>query len=525
MKIQLLVIVLSAVLMPCPALSQKSKTHILTTDEAKIVKKDGSALFTAGDYKGALKSYGDLVLADGNNPEYNYRLGYSMLMASGQKAKALELIRKAMANANAKKEWVYGLAQALQANLLFDDAIKEYEKFIVSGVKLSKDQVSAAQCITQCQSAREIIKDKKDLTFENPGKIINTPFEEYNAFTSADGKTIAYASRRKGNMGGYIEELGIYTADVYWTFFKDTAWSKSKSTGAGINTEWDEEITGLSSMGDQATLMFDNFEAFGDIGTSNLKGKTWQKYLILPSMINTKAIENGAAMSGNGTIMIFSRETKEGKLDLFYSTRQPGGIWKEAQKMPAPINTKEDEDAPWLSFDGNTLFYSSKGLGGFGGYDIFQSNYDEGTKTWSNPININFPINNFDDNLYISFTGNNRTAYVTQMREGGTGDKDIWRINFTAPVYQPFKSIVKGSVVMAAGSTGKPDLNAAFLLNENGKPVANFYPIANTTEFVLAAPAGNYILQLKGNNFNDYKTPITLNDEDIFKTFEVNMAK
>src|SRR5690606_33396347 len=65
-----------------------------------------------------------------------------------------------------------------------------------------------------------------------------------------------------------------------------------------------------------------------------------------------------------------------------------------------------------------------------GGLDIFKTELDPETKTWSKPENIGYPINTPDDDIYFVVTGNERYAYYSSFREDGFGEKDIYLITF-----------------------------------------------------------------------------------------------
>src|SRR5688572_24506498 len=77
-----------------PAIAQRAKTHTLTADEAKMVKKDANGAFTSGDFNSALPSYRDLVKSSAENPEYNYRYGICLLNTNSIKANAVEHLEK-----------------------------------------------------------------------------------------------------------------------------------------------------------------------------------------------------------------------------------------------------------------------------------------------------------------------------------------------------------------------------------------------------------------------------------------------
>jgi outer membrane protein OmpA-like peptidoglycan-associated protein len=88
-----------------------------------------------------------------------------------------------------------------------------------------------------------------------------------------------------------------------------------------------------------------------------------------------------------------------------------------------------DDDAPHLSPDGNTLYFSSKGRVGLGGYDVFKSYYDPQNRSWTEPVNLGYPINTVDDDIYfIPLDDEGKKALCASVRDNGIGDVDIFMI-------------------------------------------------------------------------------------------------
>src|SRR6187549_1503304 len=105
MKISIPAIIFSGILLSMqPTFAQRAKTHTLTADEAKLVKKDANGAFTSGDFNSALTSYKDLVKSSSENPEYNYRYGVCLLNTNSNKSKAVEPLEKASKAPGTKKD-------------------------------------------------------------------------------------------------------------------------------------------------------------------------------------------------------------------------------------------------------------------------------------------------------------------------------------------------------------------------------------------------------------------------------------
>ena len=493
--------------------AQKTKPHVLSKSEIKKLKKEGSIKFAASDYKNALNAYLVLYKTDPQNIDYIYRIGFCYLETSIDKRAAMKYLEIANQSKVAKKEWIYFLGLAYMYNEKWDEAIKAFNTYKeTSRSKLIKDFLNPVRMIEMCINAKELTSDPVHCTFTNLGKNINSPFEEYNPFISADEKSIVFTSRRKGNIGGYIEELGLYTSDIYRSLWKDTAWSKSKNMGAGINSEWDEESVGYTSLGDMVFIYFETLDIFGDLGTSSLKGKMWQKFELLFPQINSNVYEGGACMSNDGSTIFFSSTRKEGKggTDLWMINKGKNGVWGNAKNLGSTINTIYDEDIPFLSLNGKRLYFSSKGWNSMGGFDIFYSDWSDSLNSWLKPVNIGFPINDADDNKFISLTGDERFAFVSAVRPNGYGERDIYKVEFLDTLNHSFCNLITGSIT---GLGGKIEITKITLENKKSLELSEYRPVTSTFQFIFAVKPGVYTLRAEGYNFLPYTEEIVVRKE------------
>src|SRR5690606_22592519 len=86
-------------------------------------------------------------------------------------------------------------------------------------------------------------------------------------------------------------------------------------------------------------------------------------------------------------------------------------------------------DAPFLSSDGKTLYFASKGHNTVGGFDIFKSVRDDSGQ-WSAPVNIGAPINSSGDDIYYVENSEGTLAYYASMRPGSFGYLDLYTASF-----------------------------------------------------------------------------------------------
>ncbi len=496
-------------------LAQKAKPgRVLSADEAKLVKKDAATLFASADFKGALTAYQELIKTAPDNPEFNYRMGICILRTSSEKTAALPYLLVNSKSKEPKKDLSFYLGLAYMHTTEWDLAISSFQAYKAAGGKPMKDFPAVDRLIEMSKDGKELCLKPLNVSFENPGKIINTIYEEYNPYISADGLSLAFSSRRKGNVGGFIEDMGIYTSDIYSTQWKDTIWSKPKSFGGLVNGEWDEELVGMSATADQVLIYFDNVEFFADIGYALLKGKSWLKPAMFPEIINSKQYEGAACISLDGSTMIFSSNKKEGRgeNDLYMAKKDPNGNWGSVVSLGNEINTKYDDDYPWLSLDGKTLYFASKGHNSMGDFDLFKSTKDEKSGTWMPPVNVGYPINDADDNHTISFTADGRFAYVASSRKGGLGNMDIWKVEFKDTSDHSFKTLITGNVVSETGT--RITLTKVTLENIASLEILEYKPSGTANIFALNASPGQYKITVEGSNFVSSTEEITI--ENVF---------
>lgn len=104
----------------------------------------------------------------------------------------------------------------------------------------------------------------------------------------------------------------------------------------------------------------------------------------------------------------------------------PNGEWGKPQNLGPNVNTPYDEDAPFIAIDNKTLYFASNGPNSMGGFDIFVSVLTD--NEWSAPINLGYPLNSMGDDIYYTTTADGYTGYLSSLRSGGKGEKDIYQI-------------------------------------------------------------------------------------------------
>jgi hypothetical protein len=147
------------------------------------------------------------------------------------------------------------------------------------------------------------------------------------------------------------------------------------------------------------------------------------------SFCSDKSVYSHPALSADGEKMIFVSNRKEsiGGMDLFISYKE-GEDWSEPINLGNLINTQGNEISPFLD-QSNNLFFSSDGIKGFGGYDIYMCRYNG--RGWDKPLNLTRMINSPDDELAFTLSPlTGKTAFYSSRALKGNKQVKLFRVTF-----------------------------------------------------------------------------------------------
>ncbi|MBU0764796.1 MAG: hypothetical protein KJ607_08175, partial [Bacteroidetes bacterium] len=298
-------------------------------------------------------------------------------------------------------------------------------------------------------------------------------------------------------------DYGTYISNVYTSESKRKEWGQAVNQ-AKINTYDNEETVFMAPDGNTLLLCNSMDNEYSDILIAERKGNMYRyntKYDYMFKVLNTKTVENGAAISEDCDSYFISgkRDGGFGGSDIYIIRKLPNGEWGQPENLGDNINTEYDEAYPNISPGGNVLYFASKGHNSIGGYDLFMSYWNIPRQEWTEPINLGYPINTTEDNTTISFTGNKRYAYVAARRKEGLGGLDIYRITFQ-DVEKEY-TLMKGSIYLGDSLNATPfsgdnsDLEIT-VYDEHGNIYGQYLPKNNTGQFVAILPIGEFELSV-----------------------------
>lgn len=534
-------------------------------DGLKIAKEQlalGVERYSRGSQQDKIMALPYLLSANGfnpNNAELNIMIG-DCYLRSTEKDQAIKYLEKAVSlTSPLQYQACMLLGEAYHRSYEFDKAIKAFGE---CKQYLKKDKTYAAEIkriakrIAECEAAGALIKAPVEVFIDNLGSVVNSSFSEYGPLINADGSALYFTSSRPEQK----EIVGIdpYNENIYVTYRQAGEWTAPVGLGSPINTaNGNNAAAGISPSGDLLFIFLS--ENGGDLGYTTLNGAAWTPVKTLGNAINSPAHEASASLSPDGRTLYFvsNRDNPDGNHKIYYSNRDELGTWRPARPIGAPITSDYDERAVFMHANGKTLYFSSNGHNTMGGYDIFRSDFENGR--WTTPVNMGYPINTPEDDLFFMLNASGRYAYFSSFRKGGLGMYDLYRITFIgdekptisvsednliAYMQSPLSetlvekklqvdntavTLVKG--VVKDAKTGNP-ISAAVEITDNdlGKIIAEFTTNSQTGSYMVALPSGkNYAFVVQAKDYLFYSENIDIRNhaeyQEIYKDILMNNAE
>ena len=399
--------------------------------------------YRIGDYSRALEGYLMLDSIQPGNTLYKYHIGICYLNSSA-KSLAYPYLEFVYQQEDAPENIMFELARAFHLGMEFEKAIIMYESYKIQiqfialenrSKKVTETEID--HFIQQCRNGLRYIKDPfLNTSITNLGANINSEYDDFAPLLNKNEDALIYTSKRKATKKTKSDPLtGQYYENVFISHHTNGSWQEALSIGQPINQDnLHNSAVGLSPDGELLFLYMGNDDRFssrisGDLYISSAQNGQWQNPMTIEA-INSKSWESSATVSEDESILVISsdRQGGYGGTDLYISRKDQVGNWSTPENLGAYINTKYDEDGPFLHPDGNKLYFSSKGHSSMGGYDIFYTEYREDKKRWTRPVNMGFPINSADDDVYFVWSADGDRAYFSSQREDSYGNTDIYML-------------------------------------------------------------------------------------------------
>ncbi|HEY4787015.1 MAG TPA: OmpA family protein [Bacteroidales bacterium] len=459
-----------------------------------LTKADNA--FNAGEYFAAIDLYKEAYgsLDKSYKAEILYRMAECYRLIN-QPLKAELWYQKAILKGISTPMAVYYLGEMQKMNQKYEEAKESFRKF----KELSPNDARADEGLRSCDLAQKLIDNPNGYQVDNM-KFFNSRQEDFApAYANAEYNLVYFTSSRDGATGNKINSVtGQNSADIFVSRGdRKGSWSIPIPLGPNINTEFEEGFPSLSS--DFKTLYFTRCKAVKNknmgcqIYYSEAQGEDWGKSNPINIGEDSVIIAHPAISPDNLTLYFTSDMAGgQGGKDIWKVTRtSKDGEWGKPVNLGPQINTSGDEEFPYVHPDG-TLYFSSNGLPGLGGLDIFKAK-PQPDGSWK-VENMGSPINSNADDFGITFQKDEEKGFFSSSRTQ-KGDADIFA--FTLP---PLKFSIVG--VVKDEKTEQP------LANANVKSISSDgitidvktdkngvfrYPLKPSTDYVFVASHEGYL--------------------------------
>jgi outer membrane protein OmpA-like peptidoglycan-associated protein len=419
-------------------------TVALTQSAAKW-KDLGDQYFKVGRYHDAVFEYSQYQLEKPGDLDVLTNLGISYYQVRNT-TKAIEYFEYVLSAGarSAKPEAFYFLAKSYHLQEKWVEAIKYYKFYLSVAGSKHVYRLSAIDEIKRCAFAKELKPNALVTLVQNMGEDVNSKGDEFGPIPSLSvAQRIFFSAAREESVGGYRKEDGLadqvegrYTSDIFYAEKQTNGSYKLGQLSELINTARHEQLLDFSA-GGQVMYYSRGFDLYsGDIlvDTAGKKDEHQIEIQEFDGPMVAPAGDQDLFFVHDSLILFASRrEGGFGGLDIYYAIKKHGE-WEVPVNMGASINTAYDDRSPFLSFDGNTLYFSSNRIEGLGGFDIYSITYDELKKAWNAPKNLASPINSGADDMQFRMVPNGKLAYLASNRDGSFGGYDLFIAYFKQQV-------------------------------------------------------------------------------------------
>lgn len=327
---------------------------------------------------------------------------------------------------------------------------------------------------------------------------INSDKEDYGPTIGNVDSLLLFTSKRNKHA-----EKNSFDEDVFFSVRSNDVWQDALPFKK-INTSFNEGSACLSL--DGKFLFFARCNSPDGFGNCDLyvatltRDGTWGNIRNMGPAVNSTGWDSHPSLSHSGDTLFFAsnRIGGFGLSDLYFSIRDRTGGWSTARNLGPVINTNRSEVSPFFHHRYNVLYFSSDGHPlSFGDFDIYKAYFQNGI--WLEPKNIGPLVNGAGSEYYFTIDSKSRNLYYARSAQESKDNLDLF--SFPVPMEaQPT------AVVALKGSLKNPDGNpmkgivSIIDLDEGVEVAPKYLREDGTFDFELINKR-NYLLIIQGDDF------------------------
>ena len=488
------------------------------TEKARELFMDAEYDYLYEDFDKALDGYLGIYKNDSSNANLNYRIGQSILHLTSEKRfkrkDAIPFLEQSIESMTAEYnegsyrerkapyEALFYLGNAYRYNHEFDKAVVVYERFISLLPPTDYYYIDYVKRESQaCHNAQELVSVPVKYDTESLNDLVNSETTVENCpVVNYNEDVIIYTSGKNNSFSPDINMAAMnmdYKMDqIYFTHFVDTAWTKPISINDQLKAGKNTVPTAITGDGKTLYTVRDDNDN-GNIYVSHYKNGKWSKMKKLNKNVNSSDWESHVSITKDGKTLFFTsdRPGGYGGLDVYKSEfDEAEEDWGEAVNLGPTINSVYDEETPYIINDGKVLYFSSQGHYGMGGFDIFYSSLLDNGK-WTSPMNLGYPLNTVGNDLFYLPRRNGEYAIfpLNGNDRGYTQQNDIYKIKVPVPGNDSTEIEFKGVVSIEDNNWPMYSGAQVTIINNDTKDTIEFLNInLETGDYSTIISAGNF---------------------------------
>ncbi|MEP0987657.1 hypothetical protein [Ekhidna sp.] len=391
---------------------------------------EAEEIFYEEDFAEALIQYQAIEEIDSAYEDIKYKIEICKLLSITQYENMEPFNDYEEVMANRDKFYFYWKGRIQMKEYEFEEAVESLRKFIELPVKKSDIILEEARrWINWGINAKRFMDNPKYYEIHLLEKGINSKYAEISPVYFSENEELLFLSNRDESRPDQFQ--------IYHSKHKgDRTWTDPTVIyNVGV---FNRDNANIEVVDDDGRLFQFRTDKGGDLFYSEpTESKTgWSVPREFDSKISSTHLSSHFFINEHEDRIIFAKNVgtkKDPNLDLFESFKDPStGEWSKPGLFATTINSEYNEDSPYLSPDEKTIYFASDGHETMGGYDIFKSEYDSATFSWSEPENLGFPVNTPDDEIHFKLNHDQMSGYFTSNRLHTLGDYDIfffWEIH------------------------------------------------------------------------------------------------
>jgi hypothetical protein len=428
--------------------------------------------------------------------------------------KAIDAYRKGLEiNENYYPNGFFRLGNLEYGEGRYAEARSDYDHFLAMHTGNQNNEDKARNGIIRCDFSIHAMEHPVEFKPVNLGPNVNTASDEYWPCLSADEQTLVITRLVKSD--DFMKKV---QEDFFISHWKDSEWEKMKNAGSPLNTSDNEGAQTISA--DGRYMVFTACNRSDGLGRCDLywsvkEGDSWSRPKNMGKPVNTAYRETQPSITPDGRTLYFSSDRPGGKgqHDIWVSYLKDDETWSVPENLGDSINTGGIEMSPFIHPDNQSLYFSSNGLVGLGGYDLFVSRRDSAGR-WRKAVNLGYPINTNRDEIGLIVNARGDKAYFSSDINKSQG-KDIFVFDMPVQDRPVMVTYMKGRVLDALSNRL---LGARFELIdlENGRELYKSNSDSITGEFIVTIPVNhNCMLNVSRKGYIFYSENFSL--KGIFK--------